>query len=121
MNASYLENVREIERRIQKIEKYNASGEARALPSAPIGVPDSFKEHVELMYDLQVLAFATNVTRVSAFKLSRDVCQRAYPESGSKITFHSCSHHAERTGGDRRIPPRSTGITSARPPISSRS
>jgi hypothetical protein len=47
------------------------------------------------MYDLQVLAFMTNITRVSAFKLSRDVCQRAYPESGSKITFHSCSHHGE--------------------------
>src|SRR5580693_5306442 len=73
---SYLDNVREIERRIQKIEKYNSSGEAREIPSAPIGVPDSFKEHVELMYDLQVLAFMTGITRVSAFKLSRDVCQR---------------------------------------------
>ena len=92
---AYLEDVREIERRIQKIEKYNSSGEARALPSAPIGVPDSFEEHVELMFDLQVLAFMTDITRVSAFKLSRDVCQRAYPESGTKTTFHSCSHHAE--------------------------
>jgi hypothetical protein len=94
LNA-YLEDVREIERRIQRIEKYNSSGEARALPAAPIGVPDSFEEHVTLMFDLQVLAFMTGVTRVSAFKMSRDVCQRSYPESGVKTTFHSCSHHGE--------------------------
>ncbi len=93
--ASYLDNVREIERRIQRIEKYNSTTDARALPSAPIGVPDSFEEHVELMFDLQVLAFMTGITRVSAFKLSRDVCQRSYPESGVKTTFHSCSHHGE--------------------------
>jgi hypothetical protein len=92
---SYLENVREIERRIQKIEKYNASGEARALPAAPLGVPDSFEEHVKLMFDLQVLAFMTDVTRVSAFKLSRDVSGRVWPDSGVKTPFHPCSHHGE--------------------------
>jgi hypothetical protein len=91
----YLEDVREIERRIQKIEKYNSSGEARALPAAPIGVPDSFEEHVKLMLDLQALAFMTETTRVSTFKMSRDVCQRVYPESGVKTPFHSCSHHGE--------------------------
>jgi hypothetical protein len=91
----YLDDVREIERRIQRIEKYNSSGEARALPTAPIGVPDSFEEHVKLMFDLQALAFMTDVTRVSAFKMSRDVCQRVYPESGVKTPFHSCSHHGE--------------------------
>jgi Protein of unknown function (DUF1552) len=92
---SYLENVREIERRIQKIEKYNSSGETRALPAAPLGVPDSFEEHVKLMFDLQVLAFMTDVTRVSAFKLSRDVSGRLWPESGVKTPFHPCSHHGE--------------------------
>jgi Protein of unknown function (DUF1552) len=91
----YLSDVREIERRIQKIEKYNSTGEARALPAAPIGVPDSFEDHVKLMFDLQALAFMTNVTRVAAFKMSRDVCQRVYPESGVKTPFHSCSHHGE--------------------------
>jgi hypothetical protein len=91
----YLADVREIERRIQKIEKYNSTGEARALPAAPIGVPDSFEDHVKLMFDLQALAFMTNVTRVAAFKMSRDVCQRVYPESGVKTPFHSCSHHGE--------------------------
>jgi hypothetical protein len=91
----YLENVREIERRIQHIEKYNASGEARALPAAPLGVPDNYDAHVKLMYDLQVLAFMTDVTRVSSFKMSRDVNMRVFPESGVTTPFHSCSHHGE--------------------------
>ena len=93
--SDYLDDVREIERRIQRIEKYNSSADARALPAAPIGVPDSFEEHVKLMFDLQALAFMTEVTRVSTFKMSRDVCQRVYPESGVKTPFHSCSHHGE--------------------------
>jgi hypothetical protein len=91
----YLDDVREIERRIQRIEKYNASGEARALPAAPLGVPDSYEEHVKLMFDLQALAFMTETTRVSAFKMSRDVSTRVFPESGIKQPFHPCSHHQE--------------------------
>src|ERR1700735_531755 len=93
--GTYLEDVREIERRIQRIEKYNASGEARALPSAPLGVPDSYEEHVKLMFDLQALAFMTDTTRVSAFKMSRDVSGRVFNESGVKVPFHPCSHHGE--------------------------
>jgi hypothetical protein len=91
----YLDDVREIERRIQKVESHNRSGIARSLPAAPVGVPDSFEEHVKLMFDLQALAFTTDTTRVSAFKMSRDVCQRVYPESGVKVPFHSASHHGE--------------------------
>jgi hypothetical protein len=91
----YLDDVREIERRIQRIEKYNARGEARALPAAPLGVPDSYEEHVKLMFDLQALAFMTETTRVSAFKMSRDVSTRVFPESGVKQPFHPCSHHQE--------------------------
>ena len=91
----YLDDVREIERRIQRIEKYNASSEARALPAAPLGVPDSYEEHVKLMFDLQALAFMTETTRVSAFKMSRDVSTRVFPESGVKQPFHPCSHHQE--------------------------
>jgi hypothetical protein len=89
----YLENVREIERRIQKIEKYNTSGDARALPAAPVGVPDSYEEHLKLMFDLQVLAFMTDVTRVSTLKMSRDVSNRVFTASGVTTPFHSCSHH----------------------------
>jgi hypothetical protein len=91
----YLEDVREIERRIQKVERYNSSGQAHSLPEAPVGVPDSFEEHVKLMFDLQALAFMTDVTRVSAFKMGRDVSSRVYPESGVKTPFHALSHHGE--------------------------
>jgi len=93
----YLENIREIERRIQKIEEYNVSrGPDRELPAAPIGVPDSWEDHVKLMFDLQVLAFAAEVTRVSTFKLSRDTSNRTFPESGCSTPFHSASHHQEK-------------------------
>jgi hypothetical protein len=92
----YLEDVREIERRIQRIEAHNASGETRELPSAPIGVPDSYDEHVKLMFDLQTIAFAADVTRVFALKLSRDVSNRVYPSTGVTTGFHIASHHAER-------------------------
>lgn len=93
---NYLDDVREIERRIQKIEQYNTAhtGERR-LPDAPIGVPDSWTEHVSLMLDLQALAFMTETTRVSTFKLARDVSSAVYPGSGVSTPFHSCSHHGE--------------------------
>ena len=71
----------------------NASGAERELPAAPIGVPDSWEEHVKLMFDLQVLAFVAEVTRVSSFKMSRDTSNRVFPESGFKTPFHSTSHH----------------------------
>jgi hypothetical protein len=92
---NYLDDVREIERRIQRIEKYNASGEARALPEAPLGVPDKYEDHLRLMFDLQALAFMTETTRVSAFKMSRDVSGRVWKESGVNVPFHPCSHHGE--------------------------
>ena len=92
---NYLDDVREIERRIQRIENFNASGAERSLPDTPVGVPDSFDEHVKIMLDLQVLAFMTNVTRVSAFKMGRDVSSRVYPDSGIKAPFHALSHHGE--------------------------
>jgi len=93
---SYLDDVREIERRIQKTEERNASGEARELPEAPVGVPDSFEEHVKLMFDLQALAFMADMTRVFSFKLSRDVSGRVFPESGVMTGFHNASHHRGR-------------------------
>jgi hypothetical protein len=89
----YLENIRELERRVQRVEAQNSSGEQRALPAAPKGVPDSFSEHVHLMMDLQVLAFQSDMTRVFSFKFSRDATGRVYPESGSDTAFHPASHH----------------------------
>jgi hypothetical protein len=92
----YLEDAREIERRIQRVEARNASGEARELPGAPAGVPDSFDEHVKLMFDLQALAFQADVTRVFSFKMGRDASSRVYPESGVAKGFHPASHHGNR-------------------------
>jgi hypothetical protein len=92
----YLDDIREIERRIQKIEASNTSGEPRELPGAPAGVPDSYTEHVKLMFDLQAVAFASDITRAFAFKLSRDVSNRVYPETGVTTGFHIASHHGER-------------------------
>jgi len=92
----YLDDVREIERRIQNVEAANRSGETRALPDAPMGVPDSFDEHIKLMFDLQAVAFASEVTRVFAFKLSRDVSGRVFPSTGVTTGFHNASHHNER-------------------------
>jgi hypothetical protein len=94
--TEYIENIREIERRIQRVEARNASGEQRAMPEAPIGVPDSFEEHVHILMDLVALAFAADTTRVFTFKLGRDASGRSYPESGVTTGFHNASHHGER-------------------------
>ena len=91
----YLENVREIERRIQRVVARNESGENRDLPEAPAGVPDSFDEHVKLMFDLQALAFEADMTRVFSFKMGRDASGRVYPESGIDNGFHPASHHGD--------------------------
>ncbi|HYU78422.1 MAG TPA: DUF1552 domain-containing protein [Vicinamibacterales bacterium] len=92
----YLDDIREIERRIQKVEARNTTGEARELPEAPAGVPDSFDEHVKLMFDLQALAFQADVTRVFSFKMGRDASSRVYPESGVTKGFHPASHHGNK-------------------------
>ncbi len=92
----YLENVREVERRIQMVEAHNTSGEHRELPEAPVGVPDSFTEHMQLMFDLQVLAFETDMTRITTFKTGRDAQNRVFPESPSSQPFHPASHHGNR-------------------------
>jgi len=94
--SDYLDDVREIERRIQNVEAANRSGEPRELPTAPIGVPDSYDEHVKLMFDLQAVALASEITRVFAFKLSRDVSGRVFPQTGVTTGFHNASHHNER-------------------------
>ncbi len=95
----YLENIREIERRIEMVEARNTSGEPRELPEAPPGVPDSFSEHMALMFDLQVLAFEADVTRTISFKMGRDASNRTFPESGSDRAFHPASHHGAKEKG----------------------
>ncbi len=92
----YTENVRELEQRIQRIEAQNSSGEEREIPEAPVGVPDDFAEHMQLMFDLQVLAFMSDTTRVFTLKMGRDASPRIYPESGVYMPFHSASHHGNQ-------------------------
>ena len=95
--SDYLDDVREIERRIQQVEAQNSSGEQRELPGAPIGVPDSFSEHVKLMFDLQALAFAVGH---DARLLLQDGARRVQPrlsrKAASTAAFHNASHHGER-------------------------
>jgi len=87
----YLNDVREIERRLQIAAK--ASTE---VPTAtPYGVPESFDEHIKLQFDLLALAFRADITRVSTLLYARDLTARVYPESGTTISFHGGSHHAE--------------------------
>lgn len=89
----YLDHVREVERRIQMVEGRNDGADPRELPDAPPGVPDSFTEHMQLLFDLQVLAMETDMTRVISFKTGRDAQNRVFPESGTNRPFHPASHH----------------------------
>jgi len=88
--SDYLDNIREIERRLQRAEAH-AAGDVTF--DAPVGVPDSFEEHVGLMFDLLALAYQADVTRVFSFMLSRELSQRTYPQIGVTEQHHSVSHH----------------------------
>jgi hypothetical protein len=86
----YLDNLREIERRIQQAE---AHGAAHVAVGAPIGVPDSWEEHVGLLYDLVAAAWQADVTRVFTFMLARELSQRTYANLGVTEQHHTVSHH----------------------------
>lgn len=88
----YLETVREVERRIERAE---ADAAKNSLPDLdrPIGVPASYADHARLMFDLQVLAFQGDVTRVITFQLARETSNRTYPEIGVPEAHHPLSHH----------------------------
>ncbi len=88
--GDYLDNIREIERRIQQTEAHNS---ATTTLDAPVGVPDSFEDHVGLMYDLLAAAYQSDVTRVFTFMLSRELSQRTYTQLGVTDQHHSVSHH----------------------------
>ncbi|HJT86999.1 MAG TPA: DUF1552 domain-containing protein [Bryobacteraceae bacterium] len=89
--GDYFDNIREIERRIQRAE---ARGSTEvAAPDAPIGIPESFDEHVGLMFDMAAVAWQADVTRVFTFMMSRELSQRTYPQIGVTEQHHSVSHH----------------------------
>ena len=87
----YLDNLREIEHRIQKSEQQVST--SVNLPDAPIGIPESFDEHATLMYDLMAVAYEANITRVITYMKSRDASQRVYPNIGVMEPHHAMSHH----------------------------
>jgi hypothetical protein len=92
----YLSQIREIERRINLVEVANSSGEPRELPEAPEGVPDNWREHMEIMFDLQVLAIQGDLARAFSLKTGLDSSNRVFPESGMAKSFHPTSHHGNR-------------------------
>ena len=89
--GDYLDNLREIERRIQRAEARTAT----EVPSItlPIGIPDSFEEHLALMYELLTVAYQADLTRVFTFMTDRELSQRTYPEIGVTEQHHTVSHH----------------------------
>ena len=90
--SEYLDDIREIERRIQKAE--NQTPKDLAVPEAPVGVPEAFDDHFKIMFDLQVLAFKGDITRVSTMMYARDTSGAVYPQSGVRDGFHVASHHS---------------------------
>jgi hypothetical protein len=89
---SYLQDVREIERRLQLAAKATSD-----VPSidVPFGIPESFDDHIKIMYDLLAIAWQADITRYATLMYARDVSLRSYPESGVDTVNHSCSHHGE--------------------------
>jgi Protein of unknown function (DUF1552) len=90
--TEYLDDIREIERRIQKAEQ-QARNDVK-LPDSPTGVPESLDEHFKIMFDMQVLAFRAQITRVATMMYARDTSGAVYPQSGVREGFHVASHHA---------------------------
>ena len=88
--SGYLESIRDVEQRIQKALAFNAE-----MPSftRPAGVPEAFADHAKLMFDLQLLAFQGDVTRVGTFMIGREFSGRTYPEIGVPDAHHPISHH----------------------------
>ena len=101
----YLENLREVERRIGKLEK-TATDTRLNVPDAPTEIPELYEDHVALMFDLQHLAFQTDATRVTTFMMSRELNNRTYPQIGVPGQHHAISHHgykAEQEAQHARI------------------
>jgi hypothetical protein len=88
----YLSDVREIERRIQKAGQQLSDD--LPVPTAPTGIPADIEEHVKLMFDLQVLAWQADITRVSTLLLSKELSNAVFPKSGIRDAFHILSHHS---------------------------
>lgn len=96
----YLDDIREIERRIEKAAKRASTN--LDLPDAPVGVPKDVEEHIKLMIDLQVLAWQADITRVTTLLMAKELSNAVYPKSGVRDAFHILSHHSNiRENQDR--------------------
>lgn len=91
--TEYLDSVREIEQRIQNAEAHGA--QSLEIPDRPLGIPESFEEHTKLMFDLQVTAFQTDMTRVFSMIMARELSSRTYAHIGIPGQHHLISHHRE--------------------------
>jgi hypothetical protein len=92
--SEYLDSIREVERRIQNAE---TDSKDNPLPDLerPMGVPASYADHARLMFDLQLLAFQGDITRVTTFQIARETSNRTYPEIGVPDPHHPLSHHGD--------------------------
>jgi hypothetical protein len=96
----YLEEVREIERRVRQVDAQLSRD--LNLPDAPVGIPPAFEDHLKLMFDLQVLAYKSEITRISTLMLARENSNAVYPGAGVREGFHNASHHSnERKNMDQ--------------------
>jgi len=96
----YLGDVREIERRIEKAAAQSSSDVT--LPDAPVGAPKEVDDHIKLMFDLQVLAWQADITRITTLLLAKELSNAVYPKSGVRDAFHILSHHSNvRENQDR--------------------
>jgi len=102
MLDEYLETIREIERRVQKMEERDLS--SLKLPDAPAGVPNSFDEHLNLMFDLVALAYQANLTRIFSMMMAAEVSNMTYNHIGVSDAFHPLSHHQnDKTKMDKLV------------------
>jgi hypothetical protein len=96
----YLDEVREIERRVKQVDAQLSRD--LDLPDAPVGIPAAFEDHLKLMFDLQVLAYKSEITRISTLMLARENSNAVYPATGIREGFHNASHHSnERKNMDQ--------------------
>lgn len=89
----YLDEVREIERRVALVDA-KLSAESLDVPDAPRGIPNGFENHINLMFDLQVLAYKSDITRISTLMMAGEGSNVRFPRSGVTEGFHNASHHS---------------------------
>ena len=114
--TEYLDHVREIEQRIERAERQASSD--LAIPEAPVGVPASYEEHVNVMFDLMAVAYEADLTRVFTFMLNREASQVVFPNLGINEPWHHISHHGNdpeklaSSGEDQHLADRASSASS---------